>query len=81
MPRLRQNPTPHQTVPTRTLHEPEGVRHDGDNGLVMQEGVVPHPGDGEEAPSYQWMHQPEVLIKGCCNYTASVSFIFNYFIL
>lgn len=32
----------------------------------------PHGGDGGDAGVRQWRHKPEVLVKGCCNYSAQV---------
>ena len=93
--RPRQNSAPtSDSVPRRASAPTEEKERNGrggnlrnGEGEVISDAVVGHPEvqeeeEEEEMPCYQWMHQPEVLIKGCCNYTASVSVPYtrgNYF--
>ncbi|XP_071809241.1 ankyrin repeat and sterile alpha motif domain-containing protein 1B-like isoform X1 [Asterias amurensis] len=43
---------------------------DYDNIATTRRGSGSEEGE-ENTPTVQWMHPPEALIKGCCNYTAS----------
>lgn len=48
---------------------------EGENGEEKENGGngVPQQKKQGGAPVSQWMHPPDALIKGCCNYTSSVS--------
>ena len=52
----------------------ESTVKEGQNGKENEKGngVPPQKKQGQP-PASQWMHPPDALIKGCCNYTSSVS--------
>ena len=90
-PTARLRPSPSVAVPTndrgllqrRRVSEPPIERDrvsKQEAGMQREQPPLSQqPGEEEEGPSYQWMHQPEVLIKGCCNYTAFVSLFCRHF--
>ena len=50
-----------------------------DAGNEKAGGVPPQRKQSDTPAGPQWMHPPDALIKGCCNYTSSVSRLTNYF--